>query len=103
MSAAEQNYYFALCELLEANEYGCVGTGIGSSITNTNELKMLGFDEPWLHLIKNEWQTTVDQEHKRMLKHGVWKVVDQNNVPEGVGIIDSTWAMKKKANGDYRA
>ena len=38
-----------------------------------------------------------------MLKHGVWEVVDQNNVTEGVGIIDSTWAMKKKANGDYRA
>ena len=38
-----------------------------------------------------------------MLKNGVWEVVDLNSIREGSDIIDSTWAMKKKANGDYRA
>ena len=29
-------------------------------------------------------------------------MVDEQNIPKGADIIDSTWAMKKKANGDYR-
>ena len=28
LTMAERNYYFALGELLEENEYGCVGVGI---------------------------------------------------------------------------
>ena len=103
LSAADQNYSFALGELLEENEYGCIGTGIGSGIDNTNELKALGFDEAMASSNKNRWQASVDWEHERMLENGVWEVVDQNNVPEGAYIVDSTWAMKKKVNGDYRA
>ena len=37
-TATERNYYFALGELLEENECGCIGMGIGSGIDNTNEL-----------------------------------------------------------------
>ena len=89
--------------MLEENEYGCVGAGIGSGIDNTNELKVLGFDEAMSSPNRNEWQASVDHEHTRLLKNGVWEVIDQRNVPQGSNIIDSTWAMKKKANGDYRA
>ena len=42
LTAVEQNYYFALSEYLE---YGCVSAGIGSGIVNTNELKVIGYDE----------------------------------------------------------
>ena len=45
LTAAEQNYYFALSEFLDWGEYGCVGAGIGSGIQNTNELKVIGYDE----------------------------------------------------------
>ena len=89
--------------MLEENEYGCIGTGIGSGIDNTNELKVLGLNLAMASPNKNEWQALVNCEHGRMLKNGVWEVVDHNNVPEGCDIIDSTWAMKKKANGNYRA
>ena len=90
--------------MLEDTKYGCVGTCIGSSIDNTNELKVvLGFNEAILSPDKNEWQELVDCEHARMLKNGVWEVVDCNNIPEGSDVIDSTWAMKKKVNCDYRA
>ena len=37
LTVAEQNYYFALSELNDEWEYGCVGAGIGSGITNTHE------------------------------------------------------------------
>ena len=30
-------------------------------------------------------------------------VVKKKDVPKNADIIDSTWAMKKKANGQYRA
>ena len=36
-TAAKRNYYYALGELLEENECGCIGMGIGSGIDDTNE------------------------------------------------------------------
>ena len=38
-----------------------------------------------------------------MLKNKVWMVIKKKDVPKNADIIDSTWAMKKKANGQYRA
>ena len=38
-----------------------------------------------------------------MLKHGVWTVMDQNQVSSKDKVLTTTWAMKKKANGTYRA
>ena len=52
---------------------------------------------------KANWQALVDHEHEWMLKNDVWEVVEKNNIPPGADIIDSTWAMKKKANGEYQA
>ena len=100
LTAAEQNYYFALSEYLE---YGCVGAGIGSGIANTNELKVIGYDEAMQRKDKNEWMGSIKEEHDRMLKNKVWMVVKKKDVPKNADIIDSTWAMKKKANGQYRA
>ena len=72
--------------------------GIGSGIENTNELKVLGFDEAMALPDKDNWKASVD-----MLKNGVWEVVDHHNIPKGANIIDSMWAMNKKANGEYHA
>ena len=38
-----------------------------------------------------------------MIKNKVWTVIKKKHVPKNAGIIDSTWAMKKKANGQYCA
>ena len=38
-----------------------------------------------------------------MIKHGVWKAVEQDKMDAKAKVIDSTWAMKKKSNGTYRA
>ena len=40
---------------------------------------------------------------KRMIKNKVWKEVPKSTVPAGATILTSTWAMKKKASGVYRA
>ena len=103
LMAAEQIYYVALSELLEENEFGCIGTGIGSGIENTNGLKVLGFEEAMASADKADWLASVDCEHEQMLKNGVWEVVDHHNIPQGADIIYSMWAMKNKANGVYHA
>jgi hypothetical protein len=33
----------------------------------------------------------------------VWSPVPKSEVPQGAKILTSTWAMKKKSNGIYRA
>ena len=104
LMAAKQNYYFALQELCdEIDEYGCVGAGISMGINNTHELKVLDYDGAMASNDSDKWEESVAQEHERMVKNKVWKFVRLEDVPEDVDIINSTWAMKKKANGDYRS
>jgi Reverse transcriptase (RNA-dependent DNA polymerase) len=38
-----------------------------------------------------------------MMKHKVFVPVRKESLPPGTKLIDSTWAMKKKANGTHRA
>ena len=52
---------------------------------------------------KNEWMNSINEEHDQMMKNKVWMVVKKKDIPKNADIIDSTWAMKKKANGQYRA
>ena len=103
LTAVEQNYCFALSEYLDWSEYGCVGAGIGSGIQNTNGLKVIGYDEAMEQNDKMEWVNSINKEHDRMIKNKVWTVIKKKDVPKNADIIDSTWAMKKKANGQYHA
>ena len=45
---------------MEEPEYGCMGAGIGSGIENTNELKVLGYEEAMASRDKNAWEASVD-------------------------------------------
>ena len=103
LAATKRNYYFALSELNEEKEYGGVSAGIGSGIHNTQELKVLSFEEAMAGDDHHEWEKSVEHEHDQMTKNGVWEVVNQQDVPKNSDIIKSTWAMKKKANGEYQA
>jgi hypothetical protein len=38
-----------------------------------------------------------------MMKHGVFKMVKRDEVPDDAKILTSTWAMKKKSNGTLQA
>jgi hypothetical protein len=38
-----------------------------------------------------------------MVKNQVWRAVDGKDVPKHAKVMTSTWAMKKKSNGTYRA
>ena len=45
------------------------------------------------------WKEEVAKKHKRMVDRGVFKLVKISEVPNGVKLIDTTWAVKKKSSG----
>jgi hypothetical protein len=73
-------------------EYAAAGTGIGMKYSEA----VHGPD-------KKKWTKAVQEEHNQMLKFGVWEAVRRKDVSAATKIITSTWAMKKKASGTYRA
>jgi hypothetical protein len=97
---AEQRYYDVM---RESGEYAFVGAGLGGGFADTNELHVMKYKEAMATADRAKWEKAVEEEHKRMLKHKVWKPVSRDEVPKGAKILTSTWAMKKKANGTYRA
>ena len=84
-------------------EYACVGAGIGGGFGNTAELKPMKFKQAMRTPDKEKWVAAVEDEHKNMVKYGVWKAVPPETLPSGMKLITSTWAMKKKASGVCRA
>ena len=52
---------------------------------------------------KANWEDAVEEEKKKMEKYSVWTPRKLKDLPRGSKVITSTWAMKKKANGMYRA
>ena len=71
----------------------------GSGILNTNELKVIGHDVAMQRKDREQWLNSINKEHDRMIKNKVWTVIKKKDVPKNADIIDSTWAMKKKVNG----
>jgi hypothetical protein len=107
LSDAENNYYEKMGELHEgdfiAGEVCCVGAGIGGGFVNTKELKPMKFKEAMATDDAPQWETAVDEEHERMCKHTVWQAILRRDLPAAAKILTSTWNMKKKANGTFRA
>jgi hypothetical protein len=104
LTAAEVHYYATMKSLgVNPGEFGCVGAGLGGGFVNTHELHVMKFKQAMQSGDKKNWDQAVIEEHERMEKHKVWKAVPREAVPGGNKILSSTWAMKKKANGTYRA
>jgi Reverse transcriptase (RNA-dependent DNA polymerase) len=49
------------------------------------------------------WKTAVEDEYNRMEENKVWDPIPTSEVPRNAKVLSSTWAMKKKANGTFRA
>ena len=100
LSVAEQEYYNVMWKM---NKVALVGAGIGGGFIDTNELHVMKYKEAMAGKDADKWQKAVDKEHECMMKHEVWMSMPIEEVPENSKILTSTWAMKKKANGTYRA
>ncbi|MGH7955289.1 MAG: reverse transcriptase domain-containing protein [Gloeomargaritales cyanobacterium] len=107
LTTAEQNYYAIFQnqeeEEFDPQEIACVGAGLGGGFMNTQELHVMKYSEAMKGPDKDKWEKAVEEEHDRMLKHKVWKVVPKQEVPKNAKVLTSTWAMKKKSNGTFRA
>ena len=85
------------------NETAFVGAAAGGGFENTAELKPMKFDEAMRQPDKAKWLEAVEEEYKKMEHYKVWKPVKLSEVPKDAKILTTTWAMKKKSNGTYRA
>ena len=116
-SVSEKNYYEALADFddFDEDEVACtagsqvayeiatVGAGVGGGFDHTTELKVLNYEEAMQSNDINKWKEAVDKEVANFDKHKVYKPVKRSSVPADAKIVDTTWAMKKKANGTYKA
>jgi hypothetical protein len=84
-------------------EFNLVGAGLGGGFVNTQELHVMKYDEAMATPDAKEWEKAVDKEHERMVNSSVFKATPLDEVPDDATILTETWAMKKKANGIFRA
>jgi hypothetical protein len=107
LTAAEMNYYAAMREFPEGEyspgEIACVGAGLGGGFVNTKELHVMKYKDAMASKDAEKWKIAVSEEHQRMEDHGVFQPVPKEEIPDGAKVLTSTWAMKKKSNGTFRA
>ena len=87
----------------ESGEICCVGAGLGGGFDNTNELKVLTYEDAVNSKNRIKWEEAVDKEHDRFVNNNCMQIIMGEDMPEETTIIDTTWAMKLKASGQFRA
>ena len=90
-------------EYVKSCEFSCVGSGIGGGFHNTKELHVIKYKAAMETQDQESWEAAVEGKRKKMEKYLVWTPRIFKDVSAGAKCITSTWAMKKKANGTYRA
>ena len=102
---AEKRYYRTIYSLVKDNpeELALIGASLGGGFVNTAELKPMKFNEAMETPDKDKWYDAVDDEHQRFVDQDVFETIAREDVPSGAKIMSSTWAMKKKSNGTFRA
>jgi hypothetical protein len=86
----------------DKEEFALVGT-VGHGFISTEELAPMKYKAAMNSKDKEEWIKAIDEEYNKFLKYNVFKPVKIEDVPKGAKFLTTTWAMKKKANGTYRA
>jgi hypothetical protein len=84
-------------------EIAYVGAGLGGGFEHTAELHVTNYEEAMKTVDANSWKVDVEEEHNRMVENEGRTPVPKSEVPVGAKVLTSTWAMKKKANGTFRA
>jgi hypothetical protein len=107
LTEAEKCYYATMRDFPQGEfnpgEIACVGAGIGGGFSDTHELHVMKYNEAMATNDRKKWEIAVKEEKKRMDDSGVFQPIPRDKVPKGAKILTSTWAMKKKANGTFRA
>jgi hypothetical protein len=100
LTNAEKNYF----EYMKSfKEIACVGAGLGGGFANSTELHVMKYEQALNSPDEKEWRAAIEEEYNRMEENEVWTPVPKSEVPPDAKVLTSTWAMKKKADGTYRA
>ena len=75
------------------------GAGLGDGFTNTNELKVMKYQEIVNGPDGENRKEKLANKHNRMLKNKISEAIDRESIPSETKIIDSTWVCKLKSNG----
>jgi hypothetical protein len=109
LTSAEEKYYAAMATMefgfpsVDGIESAMVGAGIGSGYVNTNELHTIKFEEDMVSKEKPLWVKAVEEEFSNMTDHGVFQAVEKSKLPVNAKVLSTTWVMRKKASGRYKA
>ena len=87
----------------DAHEFQMVGAGVGGGFENTAELHIMNYDQAMATDDKPKWEESVGAEHDRMKANKVFTPKHIKDTPEWATVLSTTWSMKKKSNGTYRA
>ena len=83
-------------------ECSAIGAGIGGGFSNTNELKVIKYNQSINGLDEETWKAEIINEHSNMMKDKVFTVVLICDLPPSTRLIGSNWVYKKKSNGTHR-
>ena len=75
----------------------------GSAFHHTNELQVMKLYQALQSDDKEAWKAAIADELARFKKHSVFEVVPKKLLLPRTRLLSSTWNMKKKANGVFRA
>jgi hypothetical protein len=82
-----------------------VGAGVDGGFINTNELHTIKYDDAMASKDRSKWIQAVEEEYAYMMDHRV-RVIEPTelcHIPAGTRVLSTTWMVKKKANGRYKA
>ena len=100
--------YGKLLERIAGQEYDegevcAVGARSTTAFENTNELKILKYEEAMNGSNRVKWEKAVEEEYQRFEANKCFDVVDRKDVGSSKKIMTSTWTMKMKSSGKFRA
>ena len=90
-------------EMEDYLEPALVGAGLGGGFQHTSQLIPMKYHEAMASPDRLHWMEAIDTEWNKMHKYGTFREVPWDEVPADARIMDTTWAMKQKANGQKRA
>jgi len=79
-----------------------VGAGVGGGFENTQERRVMTYNEAINGPDGEQWKAEVENEYQQMLHNNVFEMVMIADLPPGTKLIDNVWAMKKKSSGVIR-
>lgn len=85
------------------SELNLVGAGIVGGFTSVDELRVMNYHEAMAGEDSGEWKKEVVNEKKKFDKFNAITPVKRSELPANAKILETTWAMKLKANGNRRA